>query len=140
MANLVITKGSYFDEDASVRLVVVNGERFEIDEEDAFDPEAEVVVAGTWAYRLVYDGGVETGTFTIEKEDEALSGTISVPDGTRPMENVTLEGNRLSFRVGDTPFGTVEVSGLVTGDTYQADVSGTGAPALTLSATRRPDR
>jgi imidazolonepropionase-like amidohydrolase len=141
MANLVVTKGSYFDEDAPIRLVVVNGERFEVDEDGDFDPTAEVEVVGTWSYRLVLDQGVETGTMTIKDEGGTLGGTITVPDGgTRSLENVTLDGNRLSFRVSDTPFGVVEIAGLVTGDTYEAEITGPGAPALTLSATRRPDR
>jgi imidazolonepropionase-like amidohydrolase len=141
MANLVVTDGPYFDEDTRVRFVFIDGERFEMEADDeGFDPEAEVVVAGTWDYRLVHEGGVETGTMTITGEADTLDGTITVPDGTRDLENVTLEGNRLSFRVSETPFGAVEVSGLVTGDTYQAEITGPGAPSLTLSATRRPDR
>ena len=141
MANLVVTDGPYFDKDTRVRFVFVDGERFEMEADDAdFDPEAEVVVAGTWDYRLVFEGGIETGTMTITGEADALDGTITVPDGTRDLENVTLEGNRLSFRVSETPFGAVEVSGLVTGDAYQAEITGPGAPPLTLSATRQPDR
>jgi imidazolonepropionase-like amidohydrolase len=140
MANLVVTRGSYFDDDAPLRLVVVDGVRFEMDEEENFDPDAEIEVAGTWAYRLVFDGGVETGTLTITDDAGALGGTITVPGGgTRDLADVELDGNRLSFRVRDTPFGAVEVSGLVTADAYEAEVSGPGAPPLTLNATRRPD-
>lgn len=139
MANLVVTKGSYFDEDAPVRLVVVNGERFEIEEEDGFDPDAEVVVAGTWEVRVVVEEETQTGTMTITEDDDQLGGTLTFSGETYSMEDVALEGNRLSFRVRETPFGTVEVSGLVTGDTYEAEASGPSAPPLTLSATRRPE-
>jgi len=140
MANLVVTDGPYFDEDTRVRYVFVDGERFGVDADgEDFDPDAEVVVTGTWEYRLVFEGGVETGSMTITGEADALSGSITTPNGSRDMENVTLDGNRLSFRVSDTPFGAVEVSGLVTGDEYQAEITGPGAPPLTLSATRRPE-
>src|SRR5690606_29995954 len=92
MANLVVTKGSYFAEDAPVRFVFVEGQRFEMDEDDAFDPEAEVVVAGTWDYRLVAESGVQTGTMTITDDGGTLSGSLVDPDGaTRAMENVALE-------------------------------------------------
>ena len=140
MANLVVTKGSYFDEDAPVRLVVVNGERFELDAEDDFDPDAEVEVVGAWELRLVVEDKAQTGTMTITEEGDSLGGTLTISGATYVMENVVLEGNRLSFRVAETPHGPVEVSGLVTGDTYEADVTGPSAPAITFSATRRPGR
>lgn len=141
MANLIVTDGPYFDEDTRVRFVFVDGERFEVDaDNETFDPNAEVTVAGTWEYRLVLESGVETGAMTIT-DDGGLSGTIVVPGGaTKSLENVTLDGNRLSFRVSDTPFGAVVVSGLITGNEYQAEVTGPGVPALTLSATRSPER
>ncbi len=140
MANLVVTKGSYFEEKAPVRFVFVDGQRFEIDEDKGFDPEAEVVVAGTWEYRLVTDDGVQTGTMTISDEGGTLGGTVVEPDGaTHTMESVTLEGNRLTFRLPDTPFGAVDVSGLVTGDTYTAEVTGPSTSPITFTATRRPE-
>jgi len=139
MANLVVTDGPYFDEDSRVRLVFVDGARFEIEEEKDFDPDAEAVVTGTWDYRIVVDADTQTGTMTIT-DDGGLSGSLVDPGGTtREMEDLTLEGNRLSFRVSETPVGPVEISGLVTGDAYEADITGPVAPPLTLSATRRPE-
>ncbi|MEP0548131.1 MAG: amidohydrolase family protein [Rhodothermales bacterium] len=140
MANLVVTQGSYFAEDAPVRFVFVDGQRFEIDEDAAFDPTAEVVAAGTWDYRVVFDGGVQTGTMTLTDDGGTLGGTLTVEDGSAlTMEGVTLTGNRLVFRLPETPFGPLDVSGLIAGDTYTAEVTGPGAPDLTLSATRRPE-
>jgi imidazolonepropionase-like amidohydrolase len=138
MANLVVTDGPYFEDDTKVRLVVVDGHRFEVDEEKDFDPDAEVVVAGTWEYSVTVQGDTQTGTMTIT-DDGDLSGTIDVGGTTLPLEDLTLEGNRLSFSLSETPLGPLDVSGLITGDTYEADVTGPSAPPLTLSATRRPD-
>ena len=140
MANLVVTRGSYFAEDAPVRFVFVDGERFDIDEDKAFDPEAEVAVAGTWAYRLIVEGGAQTGTMTLEDDGGTLSGTLVDPEGTtHPLEGVTLVGNRLSFSLSKTPLGPVDVSGLIVVDTYEAEVRASGTPPLSLTATRRPE-
>ncbi|MDX1532137.1 MAG: amidohydrolase family protein, partial [Rhodothermales bacterium] len=142
LANLVVTYGDYFADTTAVRYVFVEGERFEVDEADAFDPDAEVVAVGTWDYRAVSaDGAESTGTMTVEGEGDALRGTITAPEGqTLTMEDVTLTGNRLRFRLPETPFGPLEVSGLITDDAYEAEVTGPNLPApLTLTATRRPE-
>ncbi len=140
MANLVVTDGPYFDEATAVRFVFVDGERFELEDDEGFDPDAEVVVAGTWEVRVVTDGGPLTGTMTLTDEDGTLRGTLDAEGlGTRPLDDLDLSGNRLSFSVTADAFGTVRFSGLVTGDTYQAEGTGANIPTLTLSATRRPD-
>ncbi len=139
MANLVVTDGPYFDEKATVRFVFVGGERFAFEQEEGFDAEAEVAVAGTWDYRVATEGEPMTGSFTITDEGGTLSGTSEAPGtGVRSLDDVVLEGNRLSFRVTSNAFGTIRFSGLVTGDTYEATLTGANIPSLSLTATRRP--
>ncbi len=118
----------------------VGGERFEVEADEGFDPAAEVAVAGTWDYRVVSDEQPMTGTLTITDDGGTLRGTITAAGtGTLTLDALALDGNRLSFSVTSDAFGTVDVSGLVTGDTYEAEMTGANVPPLTLSATRRPE-
>ncbi len=140
MANLVVTDGSYFDEETSIRFVFVDGQRFEVDADEGFDAEAEVVVTGTWDYRVISDQQPMTGTMTITDDGGSLSGTINAQGvGTLTLDDLELSGNRLSFSVTSDAFGTIAFSGLVTADTYDAEMTGANIPPLTLSATRRPE-
>ncbi|MEM1043902.1 MAG: amidohydrolase family protein [Bacteroidota bacterium] len=139
MANLVVTDGSYFDEETSIRFVFVDGERFEVETDEGFDADAEVVAAGTWDYRVVTEGQTMEGTMTIADDGGTLSGSVDAEGvGVVPMDDLDLDGNRLSFSVTSDAFGTITFSGLITGDTYAADLTGANIPPLALSATRRP--
>ncbi len=141
LANLVVTDGDYFAEDTKVRFVFVDGRRFEVDGDGPEeDPDAEVTVVGTWDFTLVTPGDAVSGQMTIEGEPGSYSGTFEVDgQGSLPMENVEVEGNRLSFDLSNTPVGPLSVTGLITDDAFEGEVTSGDFPPLDLSATRRPN-
>lgn len=143
MAHLVVTDGDYFAEDTKIRFVFVDGHRFEVEAEEAAregaDPDATVTIAGTWDYEIMIPGGSQDGTFTIEGSEGDYSGSFTGPDGEpTDMVEIVLEGNTLSFALNVPDMGRIEFSGLVDGDTYNADVQVPGFPGVTMEATRRP--
>jgi imidazolonepropionase-like amidohydrolase len=141
MANLVVTNGDYFAEDTRIRYVFVDGRRYEVEASrpDA-DPDAEVTVTGTWDYTLVLPDQSISGRMTFEGEPGALSGTLQIPDlGSLAIRDIRVEGNQLSFSVPDTPLGTATASGVIVGNTFEGEIRTPGAPAMPLTATRRPN-
>lgn len=140
LANLVITDGDYFGEDTKVRFVFVEGVRFEGDTDEApegADPNASETAAGTWAFSVSTPGGAQEGTFTIEGSGSDLSGTIT-SDDTRNLTTVTLEGNVLTFSFDQPGMGTIQVRGVIDGDTFTGTAEVGPMGSFSMTATRRP--
>ena len=101
MANLVISTKPYFQKDAKVRFVVIEGEVFEYKAKDTIkaDPGIRAVVLGEWNYTSESPQGEVTGKINIREEGDILAGTItnSINNEVIPLEDVLLVGNTLSF-------------------------------------------
>lgn len=143
LANLLVTTGDYFVDSTQVRFVFVEGVRHEVEAENkkaSGDPDAEVVVVGTWTYSVETPGGAQTGTMTITGEPGDLDGDITGEDGeTTPFQSISLDGNllTLSFTVDDGL--QVTVSGTIEDDEFEgsADVGSFGS--FPFTATRQPE-
>lgn len=131
IANLVITDKPYFAEESNVRYVFVDGKPYEYEgkkKKKAGDPTATVAVAGEWAYAIVIPNQVLEGKFTLNGAGDDLSGTITNPntgeEGT--MENITLDGNNLTFTVSFEADGqtiVVEYDVVIDGDNFEGTVT-----------------
>ena len=142
LANLVVTDRDLFADSAAVRMVIVEGEVFEAESgPDGADPDAVVDAAGTWAVTATSPQGQSTGTMTIAGSADALTGRLRVPDVgvDAELDDVELRGNVLTFTFTIEGAGRVRVSGVVTGDEYEASADVPGMGSLPFQATKQPD-
>lgn len=94
IANLVVTDKPYFDEDARVMYVFVDGQLYRIQQSEEI-AEPEVVVAGTWKVKI---GKIEARV-VFQNENNVYTGVISggkLP-GPVALEEITVEGKKLGF-------------------------------------------
>ncbi len=101
MANLVISSKPFFEKDAKIKYVFIEGELFEHEEKAGkkADPEKAAAVAGTWDYKLQSPEGPVTGKIELKNKDGYLSGTISnsMNNETSAIRDVVLAEDKLSF-------------------------------------------
>jgi len=144
IANLVVTDGSYFEEDTSVRYVFVDGRLYDYasdGDEGEVTGEPSAVV-GTWSYTLETSQGDFSGTIEIEGDASGLSGTFVGPQGDEQnLESVSWDGTTLSFSVDSPQGGTATVSVTVEGERFDGSVSGSGQSfSISGERTSSPDR
>ncbi|MDX1438405.1 MAG: amidohydrolase family protein [Rubricoccaceae bacterium] len=138
MANLVVTDGNYFEEDTKVRFVFVEGVKYEAEEDkppEGADPDADVDATGTWSFTVITPGGEQEGTFTITGSGSSLAGTIQTDDSVE-LQNVTLEGNVLSFSFSQPGVGAISVSGVIDENSFSGTATVASMGSFTMTATR----
>jgi len=139
IANLVVTDGDLFAEDTEVRMVFVDGERFE-EEADRrpTDPPA-VDMTGTWIFSLQDQSQEATADLTMA-EDGTLTGTIQGERGEQTITDGWVSGNQFSITATAAmgPAGTVEVvySGTVEDDSLEGTASFGGRFTQEFTGTR----
>jgi hypothetical protein len=111
IANLVVSKKSYFDEKSQVRYVFVDGNLYEYEAEATARPAAAGAAGargaapsdlskfiGKWNYEIDAQGTVYKGFFTLIDEGGKIGGSWSGSDGqSKILNNTVLKGNELSF-------------------------------------------
>lgn len=120
-ANLVVSSGPIFGEDASVAYTFVEG-RLEEGEEpgaEAGDPDEAANVAGEWAMTIDADGQVMDGTMTLVQEGATFSGTIAMMGQDLEIRDGVINGNDISMvalmeQGGETI--EIDITGTVDGD------------------------
>jgi hypothetical protein len=142
IANLVVTDGSYFDEDTKVRHVFVDGQFYDYSsngEEGEISGDVSAVV-GTWSYTLETPQGDFSGTLTLEGDQSGLSGTFVGPQGeSQDLSSVSFDGSTLSVTVS-TPQGTLSLTVTVEGETFEGTASlGDQAFSVTGERTSSPE-
>ncbi len=149
VANLVVTSRPIFDEKAQVRMVVVDGERYAYEAKaapkrnGANGSSTAAGAVGTWSVELPSpEGGTMEGTLTITGTPGALGGTLAVPAMPAPatLEDVTLDGDTLSFSFNAPGFGRISVMATLSGDQFSGTMDVPGAGSLPISGTRTPGR
>ena len=139
LANLVVTTGDVFADTTAIRFVLVEGVPYEVDaSRKSGAADSAVVAVGTWDYD-VPDAG-QSGTFEVVREGDGYSGTISDSSGdSDPMQNVSLDGDALSFQVDVEGAGTATVTGRIEGDAFEGVVDFGSFGSFAITATRRPE-
>jgi hypothetical protein len=147
VANLVVTDGSYFAEDTSVRQVFVDGRLYDYTAEDSGGEITGDVAAvvGTWSYTLETPQGEFSGTISFEGDQSGLEGTFTGPEGEeQALETISFDGTTLSFTVPSDQGSPLSVTVTVEDDTFEgsASVQGqslsiTGERTSAPSATRK---
>ncbi|MEN9507886.1 MAG: hypothetical protein RLZZ621_449, partial [Gemmatimonadota bacterium] len=119
-ANLVISEGNLFTEEASIRDVWVQGQRYGVTRPPQVDPR------GTWAISSEDAGTFKTATIRLEGPLNRIRGTIEAA-GRRPVNisnvRITAETGRLEATFAGEPFG-LEGSVLLSGSVREGEFYG----------------
>jgi len=138
IANLVVTDGNYFAEDAKVQHVFVDGQLYDYSAEDE---EGEISgdvmkVVGTWSYTIETPRGERSGTLTFEGDASGLEGSIVNSRGEeQDLSAISFDGTTLSFTIESSEGPTLSVSVTIEGDTFEGTVS-TPGPSVPITGER----
>jgi len=152
IANLVVTDGNLFDEKTKIKMVFVDGKRFETHEPEKPKDPPKGTMAGKWKLAYTTPEGPEESTLDLDMaSDGTLSGTTSSKRGTTSIISGYLSGDKFSFTInipiegnpadvvfsgaldGNTLKGTIDVMGYsieFTGTKPTAQAAATAAPGI----------
>lgn len=100
IANLVVTDGDLFEEKTKVKMVFIDGQKYEVREPSRPTEPPSVNLTGKWTLTLNTPEGVQERTADLSMaEDGTLSGTIIGPRGTFSISSGWVSGNQFSFTV-----------------------------------------
>lgn len=101
IGNLVVSTSPYFEEDAKVKYVLIDGHLFEYEVKDKpkGDPNAKVNVSGKWTYTTESPRGSSSGYLTLIDNNGDISGTYysNMSQTEEEIRNAELNGNELTF-------------------------------------------
>ncbi|TAE47357.1 MAG: hypothetical protein EAZ89_18130 [Bacteroidetes bacterium] len=104
MANLVISDKPYFDKEAKVRFVFVDGEVFRMETQAKAPAAAEgdkkgAKVAGKWDLTIESPQGATSSTLNLSGEPGSYKGNILLEIAPQPIdiENIVVSENQLNF-------------------------------------------
>ena len=155
IANLVVTRGSYFDPKGAIRLVFVDGMPYRYEAPaagaaagarrggaGAGAATSGVVAVGSWSYEVDSPQGVVGGTLTITGTPGALGGTITnsaLGSDAIALTDVALNGDALSFGLTAPQMGALSATVTISGDTFSGTLTVPGAGAVQMTGSRRPN-
>ncbi|WP_428273953.1 amidohydrolase family protein [Candidatus Palauibacter sp.] len=140
IANLVVTDGPLFDEGTDVRMVFVDGHRFEEEAPEPRPTEPPAVdMNGTWLLSLNNDSQEATAELEVS-EDGTISGVIQGERGEQQITDGWVSGNEFSITASATmgPGMEVEIvyTGTVEGDAIEGNASFGGMRNMDFTGTR----
>ena len=140
IANLVVTDGPLFDEDTDVRMVFVDGHKFEEEAPEPRPTEAPAVdMNGTWLLSLNNDSQEATAELEVS-EDGTITGVIQGERGEQQITDGWVSGNEFSITAAATmgPGREVEIvyTGTVEGDVIEGSASFGGMRNMDFTGTR----
>jgi hypothetical protein len=104
-------------------------------------PSADVQdAAGAWnlSYRT-RDGQTRTSTLTLKIEGNQVSGTLSSPRGTVPIDEGTVDGDSIAFAIIRVGFGDtirIDYTGKISGDTMRLTMTAGARDPVDVTAKR----
>jgi hypothetical protein len=100
IANLVVTDGDLFDEKTKIKMVFVDGKRFESREPEKPKDPPKGNITGKWKLTYTTPEGPEESTADLEMaSDGTLSGTLSSKRGTGNIISGYLSADKFSFTI-----------------------------------------
>jgi imidazolonepropionase-like amidohydrolase len=148
IANLVVTDGDLFDEKTKIKMVFVDGKRFESREPEKPKDAPKGNMAGKWKLAYTTPEGPEESTLDLDMaSDGTLSGTTTSKRGTASLISGYLSADKFSFTInipiegnptdvvftgtfdGSTLKGNIDVMG------YSIEFTGTKPTAQAATAT-----
>lgn len=137
IANVLVTTAPLFTKESKVKMMFVDGDKFEYEVKenakakggDTAAPTASGdPIVGSWSYVMETPQGEQAGKMIIRRENGAYSGTLTSEDGSpdNAMNNVNFRDGELAFDFTVDAGGQsieIVVVGSVTGKTYDAQAS-----------------
>jgi hypothetical protein len=100
IANLVVTDGDIFDEKTKIKMIFVDGKRFEIHETEKPKDPPKGNMTGTWKMTYTTPDGAEESTGELEMAtDGTLTGTITSHRGTASLISGYLSADKFTFTI-----------------------------------------
>ncbi len=100
IANLVITDGDIFEEKTKIKIVFVDGRKFEPREPDRPKDSPKGDITGKWKLAYVTPNGSEGSTADLTMSaDGTISGTVTSPRGTATVISGYLSAEKFSFTI-----------------------------------------
>jgi imidazolonepropionase-like amidohydrolase len=100
IANLIVTDGGIFDEDSKVKVIFVDGRKFEKPEAERPTEAPTVDLSGTWTLTLESPRGTQESTAELTMaEDGTLSGSIASQRGEGSVTEGWVSAVSFSFTV-----------------------------------------
>jgi len=138
IANLVVTDGDLFEEKTKIKMVFVDGRRFEAHEPEKPKDPPKSDISGKWKLSFNTPHGPEEATADLNMEkDGTISGTVTSSRGTGSILNgyasadkfsfsinIPIEGNPLDVTFSGT-FDPTSMKGLVSVTGFSTDFTGT---------------
>jgi imidazolonepropionase-like amidohydrolase len=127
IANLVVTDGDIFNEKTKIKLVFVDGRRFEIREPDRPKDPPKGDITGKWKLAYTTPEGAEESTADLSMaSDGTISGTLASKRGTATILSGYLSGDHFSFvinvNIGQN-FADVTFTGTYDGTSLKGNIS-----------------
>jgi len=130
IANLVVTDGDLFDEKTKIKMVFVDGRRFEIREPDRPKDPPKGDITGKWKLSYTTPEGPEESTADlIMSSDGTISGTLTSKRGTATILSGYLSADKFSFVINipiESSFEDVKFSGTFDGASVKGNISVAG--------------
>jgi hypothetical protein len=127
IANLVVTDGDVFETKTKVKMVFVDGRKFEVHEALRPSEPPKGDLTGKWTLKYTSpEGEDESVADLVMASDGTLSGTVSGKRGTTNIFSGYLSGEKFSFEITLTIEGapqTVTFSGTYEGSTMKGAIS-----------------
>ena len=147
MGNLVVTKGSIFDEDGEIQYVFVDGRKYDVEppkKSSGGGGESGANPVGTWSLTISSPDGEIAGTLTISGSDDDWSGTliVEVDPEAAPLEYIAMTDNVLTFSFNAGGFGTISSSLTLDADSMNGsfDVPNVGPVSVSGTRTSGPEK
>jgi imidazolonepropionase-like amidohydrolase len=127
IANLVVTDGDLFDEKAKIKMVFVDGHRFEIHEPERPKDPPKGDISGKWKLSYTTPEGSEESTAELTmSSDGTITGTLSSKRGTASILSGYLSGEKFHFVINimiGQSFADVTFNGTFDGTTLKGNIS-----------------
>jgi hypothetical protein len=139
LANLIVSTDPFFTKDAQVKMMFVDGDKYEYEIKEkkakkageattAAAPSGSSAILGTWSFSFTTPGGEQSGKMIIKSESGAYTGVLTSDDGSpdNDMNDISYRDGQLSFSfMIDAGGQSVEivVEGAVEGKNYTAEAT-----------------
>jgi hypothetical protein len=126
IANLVITEGGLFEEKTKIKMVFVDGQRFEIREPERPKDPPKGDISGKWKMSFTTPEGPEESTADLTMaSDGTITGTLTSKRGTATILSGYLSGDKFNFVINISigpSFADVSFNGTFDGTTIKGTI------------------
>jgi imidazolonepropionase-like amidohydrolase len=127
IANLLVTDGDLFEDKTKIKMVFVDGRKFEVHEPEKPKEPPKGDISGKWKLSFTTPDGPEESTVDLAMEkDGSLTGTVTSKRGTTSLINGYLSVDKFSFTINILLEGSpadVKFTGTFDGTSLKGNIS-----------------